>query len=63
MPLNVHMFRPKGKMLSPSGHLKSKVFWPQHKTWHLKGHTLKDHSPTLGKWVTVFAMIPSGFDM
>jgi len=50
-------------MLSHSGHLNSIVFWPQHKTWHLKGHTLKDNSPTLGNWVTVFAMIRPGFDM
>lgn len=50
-------------MLSHSGHLNSIVFWPQLKTWHLKGHTLTVNSLTVGKWVTVFVMIRPGFDM
>jgi hypothetical protein len=40
-PLNVHMFCPKEKNVSHSGNLNPIVFWPQLKTWHLKGHTLK----------------------
>jgi hypothetical protein len=50
-------------MLSHGDHLNSIVFWPQLKTWHLKGHTLKVNSLMLGKWVTVFVIIWPGSDI
>ena len=39
--LNAQPFCLNGKTLCCSGHLKQTVLWPQQKTWHLKGYTLK----------------------
>ena len=41
VPLNVQLLRLNEKTLCRSAHLNWILLWPQHKTWHLKGHMLK----------------------